>query len=388
MRDHADFALIDIPEVEDFQTRNSAEPNGAERAAAARCCGYVQVALQRFEAMRATPDLEFAEPTPSELAEVSGKNVRRCELRARNWRHRVYFVEFEDGTLAIAKQSSMGNDGMVSFQYEQLRRLANLNIPELRVPKQLGLFPEKRVQLMEFAPGKTLEALAWSSPDVLVACDLAGKALAEIELARMETIAPVPVELIARDLAAAPWRLSAREKELLNRALNNLAKTNVRIGEVYYDYKLSNLLFHNNQLVLLDPPDTLWRGAHLWDFACFRSSIRRHIWRMILQKPLAIRQRHLVRKAFGAFESAYRGSFAERSQNCAFSALAVRLFELQRNAVLITNQQAKIRLTREKLPIARGKRLGNPLANRMTLPLLAFETRWLFRQLARELAST
>lgn len=388
MRDHADLVLIDIPEVDDFQSRNSAEPNGARRAAAARCCGHVQIALQRFEALRATPHLEFAEPTPCELAEVSGKNVRSCELRARNWRHRVYFVEFEDGTLAIAKQSLMGNDGMVRFQYEQLRQLAELNIAELRVPKRLGLLPEKRVLLMEFAPGKSLEALAWSSPDVLVACDLAGKTLARIELARMETIAPVPVELIARDLAASTWRLSARENELLNRALDKLAKTYVRIGEVYYDYKPANLLFHNHQLFLLDPPDTLWRGAHLWDFACFRSSMRRHIWRMTLRRPFAIRQRSIVRQAIGVFENAYRSTFAKACQEPGFSRVAVRLFELQRNAVLITNQQAKIRLTREKLPIARGKRLGNPLANRMTLPLLAFETRWLFRQLARELAST
>jgi hypothetical protein len=128
MRDHPEFILVDIPELKDFQTRNSAEPDAAERATAARCCRYVQVALQRFEAMCATPDPEFAEPTASDLAEASGKNVRRCELRARNWRHRVYFVEFEDGTLAIAKQSIMDSDAMLRFQYEQLRQLAKLNM--------------------------------------------------------------------------------------------------------------------------------------------------------------------------------------------------------------------------------------------------------------------
>jgi hypothetical protein len=381
------FVAVD-PEVRDFHTRNIAEPDGAGRAPSASECSYVQIALQRFETIRATPDVEFPEPTLSELAQASGKNVRRCELRAGNWRHKVYLVEFEDGTLAIAKQVVMGNEAMLRHQYEQLRELAQLNIAALRVPKQLGLFLQKRVLLMEFAPGRSIEALAWSSPDVVVACDLAGKTLAEIQIARTETIAPLPVELIARDLAAAPWRLSTREKQVLKRALDKLAKTNVRIGEVYYDYKPANLLLYNRQLFLVDPPDSLWRGVHLWDFACFRSSMRRHIWRMILRKPFATRQPRIVQKAIELFGGTYRASFAERRQDCAFSPLAVRLFELQRNAVLITNQEAKVKLTREKLPIARGKRLGHPFANRITLPLLEFEKRWLFRQLARDLASS
>jgi hypothetical protein len=338
--------------------------------------------------MRATPDVTVAEPTPSELAEASGRNVHRCELRAANWRHKVYFVEFEDCTVAIAKQLVMGNDAMLHHQYEQLRELAELSIPGMRVPKQLGLFPEKRCLLMEFAPGKSVEALAWTSRDVLVACDLAGKILARIQLARTEAISSLPTELIARDLAAGPWRLSSHEYSLLDRALDRLVKTNVRIGEVYYDYKPANLLLYNDELSLIDPPDTLWRGAHLWDFACFRSSMRRHLWRMTLWRPFRIRQRNTVRQALDVFEHAYRCTFSEASQEAGFSRLAVRLFELQRNAVLITMQQAKVTLTREKLPIARGKRLGNPLANRMTLPLLQFETRWLFRQLARELRAT
>src|SRR5207302_4448379 len=138
-----------------------------------------------------------------------------------------------------------------------------------------------------------------------------------------------PVELIARDLAMARWRLSTGDKDVLSRALEKLAKTNVRLGEVCYDYKPDNLLFHNKQLVLLDPPDTLWRGVLLWDFACFRSSMRRHTWRMILRKPFATRQRRLVRNAIGAFEQSYRARFAECGQDCAFSRLAVRVLELQ-----------------------------------------------------------
>jgi hypothetical protein len=36
-------------------------------------------------------------------------------------------------------------------------------------------------------------------------------------------------------------------------------------------------------------------------------------------------------------------------------------------------------------PITRDRSLGNPLANRITVPLLEWENRWLFLQLAREL---
>jgi hypothetical protein len=372
----------------DFEAPNLAELTSADDASSARDCCYVQTALQRVEAMRAAPDVEFAEPTTAELAELSGKGVRWRQLRARNWRNKIYLVEFDDGTLGIAKQLVMGNDAMLRRQYEQLRELAELNIAGLRIPKRLGLLPEKRVVLMQFAPGKSIEALAWSSSDVLAACELAGKILAGIHLARTDNLGAMPVELIAPDLAAAQWRLSLRDKELLNRALDQLTNTTVRIGQVYYDYKPANLLFYNNELFLVDPTDTLWRGAHLWDFACFRSGMRRQIWRMMLRRPFDIRQRKIVRQAIRLFENAYRATFAERRQDPGFSLLAVRLFELQRNAVLITNQQAKVSLTREKLPITRGKRLGNPLANRMTLPLLEFERRWLFRQLARELALT
>jgi len=51
----------------------------------------------------------------------------------------------------------------------------------------------------------------------------------------------------------------------------------------------------------------------------------------------------------------------------------------------MTMQKAKVALARQKMPMASGKRLGNPLANRLTLPLLEIEKRWLFQQLAREL---
>jgi hypothetical protein len=273
---------------------------------------------------------------------------------------------------------------MLRYQLDQLPAIASLNIPGLRVPKALGSLPDKRVLVMEFAPGKNIEALARTSSDVLVACDLAGKILARIQLVRTESISAVPVELLARDLALAPWRLSSAEEETLRGTLDRLSRASVRIGQVYYDYKPANLLLHQQHLSLVDPPDTLWRGVHLWDFACFVSSMRRHIWRMALRQPFNRRRRVIARQGIVAFERSYRASFRDLEPD--FFPIAVRLFELQRNAVLMTMQNAKVSLTRERKPIARGRRLGHPLANRMTLPLLEIEKRWLFKQLARELS--
>jgi hypothetical protein len=345
--------------------------------------GHVRTAQQRVEQMRAEQGRFLEPPSPSELERAAGKRVRRIIPRAENWRNRVYQIEFDDGTIGAAKQLVIGSDAMLRYQLEQLHAIRSLDVPALRVPKPLGSIPEKRVLLMEFAPGKNIESLAWTSPDVLVACDLAGKVLARIQLARTETISPMPVDLLARDLALAPWQLSRGEREILHRTFDRLAQASVRMGQIYYDYKPANLLLHQQHLYLVDPPDTLWRGPHLWDFACFVSSMRRHIWRMALRQPLKRRRRTVARQAIIVFERSYRASFRDLEADS--FAVAVRLFELQRNAVLMTMQHAKVSLTREKKPIARGKRLGHPLATRMTLPLLEIEKRWLFKQLAREL---
>jgi len=279
----------------------------------------------------------------------------------------------------------MGNEAMLRHQYEQLRALAALQIPGLRVPKALGLLPLRRLLLMEFAPGKTIAALAWISEDVLPACELAGKILAQIQLARTDSICPIPVDLLARDLAMAPWRLSVREKKILQSTLERLASAEVRRGEVCYDYKPANLLFENNELFLVDPPDILWRGMHLWDFACFYTSMRRHLWRLALRQPHNRRRRIIVWQSLVAFEDGYRTCITKTHPEPPLFALAVRLLELQRNALLMTMQMAKVVLARQRKPIARGERLHDRLGNRMTLPLLEIEKRWLFRQLAREL---
>jgi len=315
--------------------------------------GYIQGAWRRIEAMRSSEADPVEPPTLSELEEGLGEAILKCDLFAKNWRNRIYRIQLARGGFVLGKQLVMGT---------------------------------KRLLLIEFVPGKTIEILAWTSEDVVPACELAGKILARLAAARTESIGPMPIEMINRDLDIAPWRLSFREKKILQMALERLAAAEVRIGHVYYDFKPANLIYQNNDsLFLVDAPDIWWRGVHLWDFACFRSSMRRHSWRINLRRPYDRHRRRIIRQSLVAFQQGYLTSFSNRYPEPPLFALAVRLFELQRNAVLTTMQDAKVTLAREKMPIARGKRLGNPLANRLTLPLLEIERRWLFQQLAREL---
>jgi hypothetical protein len=348
--------------------------------------GFIQCALRRIEAMRSSEIDPVEPPTVSELEETLGQTVRECRLFAENWRNRIYRIELTNGDLVLGKQLVMGTDAMLQYQHEQLHGLAASQIPGLRVPNTFGLVPAKRLMLVEFVTGKTIEALAWTSEDVVPACELAGKVLARLELARTKSIGPIPVEAINRDLAIAPWRLSAREQKILQMTLERLAAAEVRMGEVYRDYKPANLIFHSSDsLYLLDPPDFPSRDVHLWDFACFRSSMRRHLWRITLRRPYDRRRRAIVRQGLVAFQQGYLTSFATYHPELPLFALAVRLLELQRTAVLMTMQTAKVSLARAKMPIASNKRLGGRLVNRLTLPLLEIEKRWLFQQLAREL---
>ncbi len=93
----------------------------------------------------------------------------------------------------------------------------------------------------------------------------------------------------------------------------------------------------------------------------------------------------MITEALAAFQRSYLTGFDKLYPEPALFALAARLFDLQRTAVLITMQKGKVTMARRKMPIAREGGLGNSLANRCTLPLLEMEKRWLFLQLAREL---
>lgn len=350
-------------------------------------CSYIEAAHRRVEEMRTSPAHPLELPTVVELEQALGGKVEKCELWTTNWRNRVYRVELASGGAALAKQVVRGTDAMVQYQYDQLGVLARLQIPGLRVPKALALLRAKRVCVMEFARGKTIQALVWdriNEDDMILACELAGKILAQIQIAQTEQICPMPVEALARDLAAAPWHLSSREEAILESALESLAGAKVRIGHVYYDYKPANLLFENDQLSLVDPPDVLRQGVLLWDFSCFRSSMRRHLWRFSLRRPFD-RRRAMIKDAIAGFQRSYLASFDKLYPELALFATATLLFELQRTAVLLTMQKGKVDLARQRMPIARHRSLGNSLANRISLPVLEIEKRWLFLQLAREL---
>ena len=175
--------------------------------------GYIQGAWRRIKAMRSSEADPVEPPTVSELEEALGEAVQKCDLFAKNWRNRIYRIELAGGGLVLGKQLVMGTDAMLRCQYEQLRVLEALHVPGLRVPNTFALLPAKRLILTEFVPGKTIEILAWTRDDVVPACELAGKILARLQLARTENISPMPVDMVDRDLAMAPWRLSLWEKK-------------------------------------------------------------------------------------------------------------------------------------------------------------------------------
>jgi tRNA A-37 threonylcarbamoyl transferase component Bud32 len=350
--------------------------------------GYIQDARQRIEVTRSSETDPVEPPTVNELEEALGEAVRKCYLFAKNWRNRIYRIELVSGHVALAKQVIVGTDEMLRYQYDQLQALARFQIPGLRVPRGLGILPQKRLYLMEFALGKPISHLIWnqtSEGDLLPACELAGKIIAQLQIARTEKIAPMPVKSLARDFETAPWHLSSREENILQAVLESVAQLRVSMGRVYGDYTAENLLFSNNELFLVDPPGRLREGAHLWDFAVFRSSMRRHLWNFTLRRPFD-RRRAIITQSLAAFDRSYLGSLIERPREPALFALAARLFELQRTAVSMTLRKGKLDLARQQLPIARDKNLGDLLAARMTPVLLEIEKRWLFRQLARELA--
>src|SRR5438094_5439601 len=255
-------------------------------------CDFVRAAQLRIAEMHASTAHPVEPPNLLELELALGERVQKCELWAQNWRNRVYRIGLASGRAALAKQAVRGTEAMVQHQYNQLERLSKLDIPGMRVPKALAFLGAKRVYVMEFAPGKTIESLLWNrsgQADLLLACELAGKILAQMHILRTEKISPMPVEPLARDLAAAPWHLSSREQKILQLALKTFARAELRIGEIYYDYKPANLLFDNNELFLVDPPDTLRKAPHLGDFWAFQGSMRPHFGRSSLQQPFVRR---------------------------------------------------------------------------------------------------
>ncbi len=349
--------------------------------------GYVQGAWRLIESMRSSKADPVEPPTVGELEEALGEAVQKCDLFAKNWRNRVYRLELARGGAAVAKQMIIGTDAKFPCEYDQLGRLARLQIPGLRVPEVLALLPAKRTYVMELAPGKTIPKLVWDrkhSDDPVKACELAGKILAGIHLAWTQNICPMPVDSLARDLAATPWHLSSREEKILQSACERLAGAEVRMGRVYYDYKPTNFLFEDDELFLIDPPGVLRQGVQLWDFSIFRSFMRRELCSFSLRRPFD-RRRVVICQAMAAFERGYLADVGTPYPEPGLFASVVRFFELQRTAVLMTLQKGKVDAARQKMPIAGYAQLGNPLANRITLPLLEMEKRWLFRQLAREL---
>jgi hypothetical protein len=348
-------------------------------------CNYITI-VQRKVREIGSQHHTLAAPTLLDLEKALGEKISRCDLWRRNWRNRIYRVQFASGELAVAKQVVRGDDAMAKCQYDHLRVLASLEIPGLHVPRALALIIPKRTVVMEFIHGPTLRKLARhgnNMNELVAVCELCGQILARIHLAWTRKIAPMPVEDLARDFATAPWHLSLREKEVLNRSLEILAQAKVSMGQVCYDYQSKNLLYDNGKLTLIDPPDAIWQGIQLWDYSRFRGGLRRMLWRIYLRQPLQRHRHARLRETLSAFKRGYIECFNKRHPEPAYFAAATRLLELQHTGMSMAMNQGKLNLARrhksfDAILAATKTRLA-------TLPLLELEKRWLFRQLAEEL---
>jgi hypothetical protein len=348
-------------------------------------CNYITIVQRKIQQIGSSQPNTLAEPTVSDLEEALGEKVSGCNLWRKNWRNRIYLVQLANGEVAVAKQIVRGDDAMVQYQYHQLGALAALGIPGLHLPRALALIIPKRTILMEFVRGQTLRELArhGSADDLVAVSELSGQILAQIHLAWTQEIAPMPVEVLARDLAAAPWHLSPREKAILKASLEILAQAKVSMGQVCYDYQSKNLLYDKSELTLIDPPDALWQGIHLWDYSRFRSGLRRMLWRIYLRQPLQRHRHAKLRETLAAFKRGYIACFNKQHPEPAHFAVATRLLELQHTGMSMAMNQGKLNL-------ARRVKSARPLLVAMkssltTFPLLELEKRWLIQQLAREL---
>jgi phosphotransferase family enzyme len=354
--------------------------------AAATGCNYITIAQRKLQEIVSSQPHALAPPTVSDLEKALGEKILRCDLWRKNWRNRIYLVQLASGELAVAKQIVRGDDTMVHCQHDQLRALASLEIPGLRVPRALALIAAKRTIVMDFIHGPTLRKLARhgdSTDELIAVCDLCGQILARIHLAWTQEIAPMPVEVLARDFAATPWHLSSREKSILNRSLGVLAQAKVSMGQVCYDYQSKNLIYEQGKLTLIDPPDALWHGIHLWDYSRFRGGLRRTIWRIYLRQPLQRGRHARLRETLAAFKRGYIECFNKQHLEPAYFAVATRLLELQHTAMSMAMNQGKFNLARRLKSL--DSILGATKSSLATLPLLELEKRWLFRQLACEL---
>ncbi len=347
-------------------------------------CEFINAARRRADEMHLAGRQPLEPPSLQDFSHMLGEDAVSCTLLGENWRNRVYRVQFASGRAAVAKQLVLATDAMLQRQYEQHVELASLRLPKLSVPEPLAILPAKRTYLMEVAGGKTIEALVWkgAKKDLLDGCAAAGDILARIQVAQGQQTRLLPVDALQRDFAAAPWHLSKRYRQTLATALQKLAPAEISVGRLYYDYKPANTLFDQGILHLIDPPDTLREGIHLWDVALFRSSMRRHLWRFSLRHPLGRERRTTILAAIRAFQESYVAALP--SQGDSFNAI-VWLLELQRTAVLITMQQGKVAATSKTEGAGAAQMLGHPLANRLSLTLLDIEKQWLFQRLAREL---
>src|SRR6266480_2123706 len=93
-------------------------------------CHFVQAAQLRVAEIHASAAHPVESPTLLELEQALGERVQKCELRAQNWRNRVYRIELASGRAALAKQAVRGTEAMVQHQYPSWNSYRSWTFPE------------------------------------------------------------------------------------------------------------------------------------------------------------------------------------------------------------------------------------------------------------------
>jgi hypothetical protein len=211
---------------------------------------------------------------------------------------------------------------------------------------------------------------------------MTGEILARIHGEWTRVVTAAPVTALASDLAETPGSFSHRENDIIGQALAVLADEPVAVGRLYLDFKPSNVLCRDDALSLVDAPEECSEGVLLWDFALFRSYLRRELWKSTTT-PWS-RRRRLLQKGLVSFQRGYVESWGRISPDTAVSRLLVCVLELQRAGQLLALQRGKIQLARYP---------GGPLAWRrdplglaytaVTIPVLASQKRRLVVEMGR-----
>ena len=310
--------------------------------------GWIAEASNRWDRVAAGSDEESPLLDAALIAEALGRSVAACHLCETNGRSRIYRIEFDDRAPVIAKQLCVGKSDELEHEYKCLASIARMSLRHATVPEPIQYLPALRTYLMQRVTGSSIDRLIrWRRISELnAACHLAGAALGELHGHWCADSREVAVHELWRDLEHLALPLSSRESRIIVRALQRLRGEIAPVGQPYLDFKPANLIFENQRIVLIDPPEKSCCDDLLtWDVAVFRQCLEQESWAAALKHPFSS-CRPQVRRAAAIFQRAYLTTHPEPVPTRIVFDLLVTVLELQRIGQLLALQRGKLQSIR------------------------------------------